>query len=143
MATTLQKIQDTAGRIDRLGKYTASVSPSIYRSAPMLSAGPCVFKDKGVLQLFKYGRGSGVDLICVPREGRIVHPNGTPEPQESGLTLLEEFEKHLLGHARRIAREEVIQELVERKIRRVTKPKTRGFKADMKKRAKKAAPKSE
>jgi hypothetical protein len=142
MATTLQKIQDTAGRIDRLGKYTASVSPSI-SSVPAMSAGPCVFKDKGVLQLFKYGRGSGVDLICVPKEGRIVHPNGMPEPQETGLTLLEEFEKHLLEHARRIAREEVIQELVERKIRRVTKPKTRGFKADMKKRAKKAAPKSE
>lgn len=122
MATLLQKIQDVARRIDRLGQYASD--PDWY----------VVTKARGVLTL----SGGGVSLRCSPREGR-VWPHDLNEPtrvldltSEAALHELTLFYTFMLGQARRKAREEVIQELVEKRIKRITRAKTRGFKAKAK-----------
>lgn len=127
MATTLQKIQDIAGRIDRLGQYTATDT-----------AVPTVRKSKGVLTLFDLL--GEAPLMCSPKDGRVWYADYPATADlETGLGLLVKFEALLKVKAERLAREEVLQELVARKIRRIVKPKTRGFKADQKRKKAKAA----
>lgn len=126
MATLLQKIQDTARRIDRLGQY-----------ASYPETGHSVTKARGILSL---SSGGMFVVMCNPREGRVwlhdtdeptkVYPDYTPE---EALRKLRLYEDTLLVQACTKAREEVIQELVEKRIKRITRAKTRGFKADQKK----------
>jgi hypothetical protein len=127
MATTLQKIQDAAGRIARLGRY---VSPSG-------QTGEFVERDKGAV--FMASEGKKWLVVCIPREGRVwlrSIASGEDLPDlnpEDGLQTLLRFEAAIKQKAEKQALDEVLAELVERKIRRITKPKTRGFKADQKK----------
>lgn len=126
MATTLQKIQDAAGRVARLGRYVA----------PSGQTGEFVERDKSAV--FMAIEGQPLFIVCIPREGRVwlrslVGADSADMSQEDGLKAVLEFEAAILKKAEAQAREEVIGELVARKIRRITKPKTRGFKADQKK----------
>lgn len=125
MATTLQKIQDAAGRVARLGRYVATSG----------STGATVERDKGAVLMAYEGAPSTIG--CVPREGRVWlrfpdGSNSTDMTQEEGLQILLAFEADIKLKAEKQALDEVLAELVARKIRRVTRPKTRGFKADQK-----------
>lgn len=117
----LRKIQDTARRIDRLGRY-----------ASIVDNGFSVTKAHGVLRMCS---GSFLVLICIPQKGEVwleSRDDGQRlDPMfdaETGLKKLAEFEASLLEQARAKAREDVIGELVDRKIRRIVRAKTRGFK---------------
>lgn len=133
MPTVAQKIQDAAGRVARLGRYVASSGQT----------GEFVERDKGAV--FMASEGKRWVLVCLPRDGRVWRRSMGGEDSddmipEEGLQAILEFEAAILKKAEAQAREEVIQEWVDRKIRRVTKPKTRGFKADQK-RLNKGSPK--
>ena len=124
--SSLRKIQDLAHRIDRLGRYAGDPNQ---RS---------VTKERGVLRI---SSGHMFVDMCLPREGRVwqidtddgrVLPDFTPE---EALRRLKEHEEALLVLARAKAREEVISRLVERRIRQITRAKSRGFKATKPKKA--------
>lgn len=134
MATPLQKIQDMAGRIDRLGKYVAAHSEN--------DRGIRITKARGEMSL-SIGWPHASLLMCVPREGKVwerhlkaddsLDFDLDPMGPEEALSELSWFEDRVTAEAYAIAREEVIKRLTERELRRIAKPKTRGFKADMKK----------
>lgn len=123
MATLLQ---DTARRIDRLGRY-----------ASIVDNGFSVTKAHGVLRMCS---GSFIVLFCTPQKGEVWLESRDDGQRldpafdaETGLKRLTEFEASLLLQARAKAREDVIGELVDRKIRRIVRAKTRGFKVERKK----------
>jgi hypothetical protein len=73
-------------------------------------------------------------LVCNPREGMVwwVSPvtgfERDLDPAQ-GLRDMEAYEARLTLRAREIARLQVLEELVDKKVRRIVRAKTRGFKA--------------
>lgn len=122
VATIEQQTQDTAYRIGRLARYC---------DRPIDNP-PTVIKHHGVFHLISV---TGRILACEPRTFRVWHWwDRTLLSPIQALESLMAFEAALTRIALERARHEAIEELARRKINRVTRPKTRGFKADMKKR---------
>lgn len=132
MRTPVQKIQDAARRIVRLGKYADDLG-----GMPQV-----IHEGNGVLRLH-YGAGV-FGIMCVPKEGRVwIRLPGQrldgSACDESDLNLdsagqwLAKFESEIREKAKKKAREEVISELAEKRLHRVVRSKNRAFKADQRK----------
>jgi hypothetical protein len=146
MLTALQKTQDTARRIDRLGRFFASTKPPEHEMS--------VTKDHGELTMLWRGEPVEQSLHCELKSGlvwekrwRHVHATGErqnetstlAESPEAGLARLQEFEQHLTERVKKAIEREVLEGLVAKRLKRITRPKTRGFKADLKKKRPKKA----
>jgi hypothetical protein len=129
MITITQQIQDLAQVISRLGRYVENHY-----------AGPTVIKDKGLVQML-FWPTAAAKLVCKLSDGTVWKEDhyiadSTKSDNLSAtdaLLELQVFHKELLEKATLVAKEEILQELVAKKLRRITRPKTRGFKADLKK----------
>lgn len=122
--TALRKVQDLASRIDRLGRYAGALD------------GFHVEKSKGVMALQR-GVVFRDTVMCEPRTGRVwLHESGKDGADlcaEHAVKCLEKYEQGILAQAQAKAREEVLDELVARKLRRITRAKSRRFKVNQKK----------
>lgn len=128
MATTAQKIHDLAYKLARLGRY---VGPS---------ARPTVMKAKGKVYLIPI---NGPVWVCDPLTATSQLWWGTDAAvcgEEFTLGLLLGFESGLTHLAMERARAEALEVLARRIVARVTKPKTRGFKADLRAKSNRQAP---
>jgi len=123
--STVDKIKDTAHRIARLGAYLSN------------PYGPTAKKERGTLEMSR-DMTSPLVLMCDLNTGRVwerefrgdIEHREFPEP--SALELLAVFERLMTAAIRRQLREEVLTELVEKRIRRITRVRSRGFKNDLK-----------
>jgi hypothetical protein len=119
MPTIEQKVHDLAYKLARLGRY---VGPD---------ARPTVLKAKG--KVFLVGR-QGPVWVCDPQSAtswRWWHQDEGSYGAEFTLGLLMGFENTLTALAMERARAEAVETLAGRIVARVAKPKTRGFKADL------------
>lgn len=116
------KIKDTAQRIARLGAYLAS------------PYGPTASKEKGLLYMTR-DLMNPLMLMCDLRSGRVWEREvGTETDYDfpNQLERLAAFDREITQAVQRQLREEVLAELIEKRLRRITKTKSRGFKADLK-----------
>jgi hypothetical protein len=81
-----------------------------------------VTKDKGVLSL-SFGRGIPFVLMCIPHTAMVwLRIGGDDDPAflpPEALQWLEKFEREIRTAAEMKARAEVIEELAQRKLRRI------------------------
>lgn len=145
VATIEQKIQDTTYRIGRLARYCErlqEVKPTGIMSSlefnQTFGTPPSVVKYSGLYYLVL--NAAGRILISDPRIPQVRYwfeLDGDILAAEAALQDLLSFEETLTVVAMGRARQEAIETMARRIVARVTKPKTRGFKADMKRREKK------
>jgi hypothetical protein len=122
------KIKETAQRIARLGAYLAS------------PYGPTARKVKGLLQMMRDPLNPTL-LVCNLRDGRVweyqIDDSDSAELSDGpALERLAVFERQITTAVERQLREEVLQDLVAKRIRRITKSSARGFKADLRRNGK-------
>jgi len=122
---TLDKIKDKAQRIARLGAYLSS------------PYGPTAKRKKGLLHMTR-DLMSPVVLMCELSSGRVwERETGTDTehgelPEAHALQRLAVFDHQLTEAVEKQVRREVLEDLVQKRIRRITRTKSRGFKADLK-----------
>jgi hypothetical protein len=108
MPTTLEKIQATAKRIERLGKYLINTQTVD------------VSKQKGVLCV-TYHSPVTQTLECTPHTGR----DPTGDSPERLLEKLQWFEERAMHFAKEKARQDILDELVTKRLNRILKAKRR------------------
>jgi hypothetical protein len=119
---TIDKIKGTAQRIARLGAYLSN------------PYGPTANKEKGLLYMTRDVMHP-LMLMCNLRSGRVwEHEIGTGSDYDppNGLERLTVFDREITEAVQRQLKEEVLADLIEKRLRRITKTKSRGFKADLK-----------
>jgi len=124
---TVDKIKETAKRIARIGAHLAN------------PYGPTAKKERGTVEMAQ-DMTSPLVLVCDLNTGHVWEREfGTDIkhrefPETSGLERLARFDQLVTAALERQLREEVLAELVEKRIRRITKVRSRVLKDNPKRR---------